>query len=167
MRSSPTLSSGVLPAAVVADSNILLSTAGYSIGDMTRLVASAIRAWKVSLETNARIDDNLRLPALVVPALRNALGDRLRSIVLFGSRARGDHRPESDWDLLVIAELLPARPLDRYREIKSALPPGTRGVTAVLAATPEEFDGASPKSISISRWTARSSGIWPGTQRGG
>jgi len=93
------------------------------------------------VETNAQIDDNLDFPALVVPALRNALGDRLRSVVLFGSRARGDHHAESDWDLLVISELLPTRPLERYREVKSALPPGTRGATAVLATTPEEFEG--------------------------
>jgi len=45
----------------------------------------------------------------------------------------------------VIAELLPARPLGRYREIKSALPPGTRGATAVLAAAPEESDGHLPE----------------------
>jgi len=97
------------------------------------------------VETNAQIDDTLDLPALVVPALVGALGDRLQSVVLFGSRARGDHYPESDWDLLVIAELLPTRPLERYREIKSALPPATRGATAVLATTPQEFEGHLPE----------------------
>ncbi len=97
------------------------------------------------MESTAQIDDNPDLPSLVVPALRNALGDRLRSVVLFGSRARDDHNPESDWDLLVIAELLSTRPLERYREVKSALPPGTCGATAVLAATPEEFDGHLPE----------------------
>lgn len=25
-------------------------------------------------------------------------------VILFGSRARGDHRPDSDWDLLVVTE---------------------------------------------------------------
>jgi len=97
------------------------------------------------VEKNAQINDNNDLPALVVPALYDALGDRLRSVVLFGSRARGDHHPESDWDLLVIAELLPTRPLERYREVKSPLPPGTRGATAVLATTPEEFEGHLPE----------------------
>jgi predicted nucleotidyltransferase len=29
------------------------------------------------------------------------LGDTLERIVLFGSRARGDHRPDSDWDVAV------------------------------------------------------------------
>jgi len=105
----------------------------------------AIADLKVTVETHAQIDDNLDLPALVVPALRNALGDRLRSVVLFGSRARGDHHPESDWDLLVIAELLPTRPLERYREVKSALPPGARGAVAVLATTAEEFEAHLPE----------------------
>ncbi len=30
------------------------------------------------------------------------LGVRVEKIILFGSRARGDHREESDWDILVI-----------------------------------------------------------------
>ncbi len=97
------------------------------------------------METNVQIKDNDDLPALVVPALRDAFGDRLRSVVLFGSRARGDHRAESDWDLLVIAERLPVRPLERYREVKSALPPGARGAVAVLATTAEEFEAHLPE----------------------
>jgi predicted nucleotidyltransferase len=32
---------------------------------------------------------------------RAALGDRLSRVVLFGSRARGDHEPDSDVDLIV------------------------------------------------------------------
>jgi uncharacterized protein len=34
-------------------------------------------------------------------AVREAYGDRLERIVLFGSRARGDHRPDSDYDIAV------------------------------------------------------------------
>jgi predicted nucleotidyltransferase len=33
--------------------------------------------------------------------VRAAYGDRLERIVLFGSRARGDHRPDSDYDVAV------------------------------------------------------------------
>src|SRR5258708_36109316 len=32
-------------------------------------------------------------------ALGEAYGDRLERVVLFGSRARGDHRPDSDYDI--------------------------------------------------------------------
>ncbi len=49
-----------------------------------------------------------------VEALRAALGERLVAIVLFGSRARGDSTADSDWDLLVIAEGLPERTLERH-----------------------------------------------------
>jgi predicted nucleotidyltransferase len=34
-------------------------------------------------------------------ALDRSYGDRLERVVLFGSRARGDHRPDSDYDVAV------------------------------------------------------------------
>jgi predicted nucleotidyltransferase len=34
-------------------------------------------------------------------AVAEAYGDRLERVVLFGSRARGDHRPDSDYDVAV------------------------------------------------------------------
>src|SRR5258708_12114966 len=34
-------------------------------------------------------------------ALAEAYGDRLERVVLFGSRARGDHRPDSDYAIAV------------------------------------------------------------------
>jgi predicted nucleotidyltransferase len=42
--------------------------------------------------------------APVLETLRNGLGDDLVAVVLFGSRARGEAGPESDWDLLLIGE---------------------------------------------------------------
>ena len=33
-------------------------------------------------------------------ALSQVYGDRLERVVLYGSRARGDHRPDSDYDIL-------------------------------------------------------------------
>jgi predicted nucleotidyltransferase len=44
-------------------------------------------------------------------------GDRLRGIVLYGSEARGDARPDSDIDLLVLLE----GPLDYGRDLKANL----------------------------------------------
>lgn len=49
-----------------------------------------------------------------VEALRAGLGERLVAVVLFGSQACGDHRLESDWDLLVIAKGLPEHPWDPW-----------------------------------------------------
>ena len=45
------------------------------------------------------------------------LGDRLLSLVLFGSVARGQARPTSDIDLVVVAEGLPRRLADRRRPL--------------------------------------------------
>jgi predicted nucleotidyltransferase len=37
-------------------------------------------------------------------AVREAYGERVKGIYLFGSRARGDHTPESDADIVVVLE---------------------------------------------------------------
>ena len=47
---------------------------------------------------------------LVVRTLVEAFADRLMAVVLFGSQARGEARPGSDHDLLVVIENLPADP---------------------------------------------------------
>lgn len=39
-----------------------------------------------------------------VAAIRAHYGKRLVNVLVFGSRARGDHRPDSDVDLVVILE---------------------------------------------------------------
>lgn len=80
----------------------------------------------------------------VVRALREGLGKNLMAVVLFGSRARGDAREESDWDLLVIAKDLPKRQMERYRKTKDILPQKWRGRTSILAKTPEEFEAVPP-----------------------
>jgi predicted nucleotidyltransferase len=79
-----------------------------------------------------------------VDALRRGLGDALVAVVLFGSRARGDARPESDWDLLVIAEGLPASAFDRHRFVRQLLPADRAGSISILARTPEEFERRLP-----------------------
>jgi len=63
-----------------------------------------------------------------------------RRIYLFGSRARGDHRADSDYDVLLIMDA--AREHLHYLEVggRGAL----RGVGAsvdVLVMTPDYFDG--------------------------
>src|SRR5258708_32704628 len=59
-------------------------------------------------------------------------------IVLFGSRARGDHEPESDYDLIVVLDT----PLDRGERdgpIREVLRCAGRGID-VIVYTPAEFD---------------------------
>lgn len=88
---------------------------------------------------------NLRLQLqAVVIALREALSDDLIALVLFGSRARGDARPDSDWDLLLIAKNLPERPFARHLYLQKKLPAQWRGRISLLAKTVAEFEAAVP-----------------------
>jgi predicted nucleotidyltransferase len=80
----------------------------------------------------------------VIAALQKELGNRLVAIVLFGSRARGDYRPDSDWDLLVVAQKLPEKPFQRHLYLKGVLPDDWRGKVALLAKTPAELESHVP-----------------------
>ncbi len=71
--------------------------------------------------------------------LREGLGDDLVAVVLFGSRARGEAREGSDWDVMVVANGLPGRTLERAIWLKRMLSPDYRGEVSLLAKTPEEF----------------------------
>lgn len=48
-------------------------------------------------------------------AVAELYGDRIERIVLFGSRARGEARPDSDYDVLVFLKNFGLR--DRHKEI--------------------------------------------------
>jgi hypothetical protein len=48
-------------------------------------------------ESNVQVD-----PAIAEAAARMARVTNAEAVVLFGSRARGDNRPDSDWDVCVI-----------------------------------------------------------------
>lgn len=80
----------------------------------------------------------------VVDALHLGLGDDLLAVVLFGSRARGEAAPESDWDLLVIARNLPPKALARHLYLKTVLPEAWRGRVSLLAKTPQDFEARLP-----------------------
>jgi len=48
--------------------------------------------------------DRHQLLAAIKQRLESAHGDRLRGVVLYGSEARGDARPDSDIDVLVLLD---------------------------------------------------------------
>ncbi len=50
-------------------------------------------------------------------ALADIYGDRLERVVLFGSRARGDAQPDSDYDVAVFLDCLNG-PSDRWAELR-------------------------------------------------
>lgn len=66
-----------------------------------------------------------------IDSLRSRLN--VEAVVLFGSRARGDHDPFSDWDLFVIAANL-ADWKQRQKDVWKDKPPGVD----VVAWTPDE-----------------------------
>ena len=82
----------------------------------------------------------MNIAELATQALQESLADRLVAVVLFGSRARGEAAPDSDWDLLVIAEELPSGALSRRLFLKGLLPPACRGAVSIIARTRAEFD---------------------------
>jgi antitoxin ChpS len=59
------------------------------------------------IRSRLSLDHNTRtaLEAFRIRIL-NRFGGRLRGLVLFGSRARGDHRPDSDADVAVFLEAI-------------------------------------------------------------
>jgi predicted nucleotidyltransferase len=55
----------------------------------------------------------------IVSAVRALYGDRLISVVLYGSVARGTMRHDSDLDILIVAQGLPNGRLKRMREFEA------------------------------------------------
>jgi predicted nucleotidyltransferase len=80
----------------------------------------------------------------VADALARGLGERLVGVVLFGSVARGEGSPTSDLDVLVVAEGLPGRFLERLRDLRALVPARLRGRTSLVIRTPDEFAEAFP-----------------------
>lgn len=79
----------------------------------------------------------------VIEALKRNFTNRLKCVVLFGSQARGEARPSSDHDLLVVIEALPTEPLARQRTVRQVLLPildELPGVINFVAKTPTEVD---------------------------
>lgn len=88
--------------------------------------------------------DQQRVADFAVAGLLRGLGDGLVSVVDYGSRARRTARPDSDWDVMVIAHPLPVRVLTRHVMLKRMLPPSVRGKVALYSLTPEELATAWP-----------------------
>jgi len=85
----------------------------------------------------------LRRYRAVLDALKDAFKENLETVVLFGSQARGNARPESDHDLLVVAKDLPKNPLARQKAARLPLLPvldELPGPIGITAKTPREFE---------------------------
>jgi hypothetical protein len=62
--------------------------------------------------------------------------------VLFGSRARGDAGSSSDYDLFLVIDHLPLRPIERQRFLITRTG-STRGIS-IIAKSRQEFEAAFP-----------------------
>jgi predicted nucleotidyltransferase len=79
--------------------------------------------------------------SVLVNTLLEHFGERLKAIVLFGSRSRGEARPDSDHDVLAVIEDLPPDPLVRQRTVMTPLLPELLRLPerlSVIAKTPQE-----------------------------
>lgn len=94
------------------------------------------------------------LVAAAAEACRAVYGERLLALALFGSVARGSMRPDSDVDLLLIAQPLPPQRrarLDEFEQVDARVAPalaqarraGVHTVLAPVIKTPAELRAGS------------------------
>ena len=74
----------------------------------------------MTVETSLLNEKLLLLASEYSKSISACLGDRLVSVVLFGSVARGEASPNSDIDLLIVARDLPRGQLSRKRQLAAA-----------------------------------------------
>jgi hypothetical protein len=78
-------------------------------------------------------------------ALLGKYGSRLKTVVLFGSQARREARPDSDHDVFVVIEGLSSDPVRRQRDVRSLLLPildELPGTISFVSKTPEEVENS-------------------------
>jgi predicted nucleotidyltransferase len=71
--------------------------------------------------------------------MRKQLGDHLKQIVLFGSRARGDDVPYSDYDCLAILDKVSPSTKDMIDEIAGEILYQHGAVVSVLPVAEKEY----------------------------
>jgi len=67
------------------------------------------------MNLQSRKDQRLKLIRRIILKNSKKYGIKIERIILFGSRARGDHKKHSDWDiLLIIKEKVKQKTLDEF-----------------------------------------------------
>ena len=88
------------------------------------MLISCIRPMETTVTTRTKDGSAIHDPVLrsFQAALTEMYGDDLDRVVLFGSRARGDARPDSDYDVAVFLKSMPDRwaELDRLAALSGA-----------------------------------------------
>jgi predicted nucleotidyltransferase len=88
---------------------------------------------------NASVLSRIAIYQTIIEKLSNDFGSRLKTVVLFGSRARDQANENSDHDLFLVIESLPKSRLDRLREIRKVIW-NTPIRINTIAKTPEEVE---------------------------
>lgn len=123
------------PAAVV----VLVSESGSSIQDLLReLPTLTRRLWSREEIAGSLCEDEIL--TRLVSELRGGLNGRLRRVVLFGSRARGDHRPHSDYDCLVLVDEMSASVEEVIDDVSGALLDRYDAVFSIFPAAEQSFE---------------------------
>lgn len=76
----------------------------------------------------------------LIKTFHSQLGRGLVSIVLFGSRARGEGAGISDWDIFILAKDLPEHPFDRQFFLMEMVPKEFPFQISILPKTIKEFE---------------------------
>jgi predicted nucleotidyltransferase len=82
-------------------------------------------------------DKNLKI---FIDQLKAHFGGNLKKIILFGSRARGDHSKESDYDLLLIFEKVTPEIKNYVDEIEYEMLFSNGALFSTFLFTPEELE---------------------------
>jgi type III restriction enzyme len=100
------------------------------VAPVRRFVREPERAYGDDLATARRLAD----------AIRARDGSRIRRIILFGSRARGEARPDSDFDLLVVVRDTPRTEVRAFRQGLYEVLRGQGVVAEPWVMSDEEFE---------------------------
>ena len=73
----------------------------------------------------------------MIQKLEQTFRGRLRTVVLFGSRARGKTKGNKDHDIFLVIEGLPASPLKRQKEVRTVIRDIPLRINTI-SKTPEE-----------------------------
>jgi predicted nucleotidyltransferase len=76
---------------------------------------------------------------LFLQKIRAELGDQLKQVILFGSRARGDFTEESDYDCLVLVDRVSAAVEEAINELSGELLYEYNEVFSIFPVQEEKF----------------------------